>query len=109
MVKSHVGLAENFEAWLKTAEGYELLAPRNLSLVCFRFNPGGMDQQELNILNQAILDQVNADGRVYLTHTVLEGSYCLRLAIGQVRTQVHHVALVRQLLQEAVASLGKSR
>ncbi len=84
MVRQHVGLAGEFAAWVDADSRFELAAPLSLNLVCFR-HVGG------DPLNQAIMDRINASGRLYLTHTRLDGQLTLRMAIGQVHTERVHV------------------
>ena len=51
--------------------------------------------------NQAILERVNATGEAYLSHTVLNGRYVLRLAVGNMRTTEADVRRAWELLQTA--------
>ena len=53
------------------------------------------------MLNEAILQRVNASGSTYLSHTKLGERYVLRLAIGNMRTERRHVAEAWRLLREA--------
>ena len=39
-----------------------------------------------------LLERLNASGDLYLTHTVLDGKYTLRMSIGQTYTEARHVA-----------------
>jgi aromatic-L-amino-acid decarboxylase len=57
-------------------------------------------------LNERILADVNASGRVYLSHTKLGDAYTLRLAVGNIRTQREHVAEAWALLRDAAAHRG---
>jgi aromatic-L-amino-acid decarboxylase len=59
------------------------------------------DEAELQRHNAAILDRVNATGKVFLSHTKLGGRYVLRMAIGNIRTREAHVAEAWRLLREA--------
>jgi len=72
-----------------------------LSLVCFRYAPDGASDDERDRLNERILDRVNASGEVFLSHTKLAGSYTIRLAVGNIRTQLTHVERAWELLREA--------
>jgi aromatic-L-amino-acid/L-tryptophan decarboxylase len=92
MIREHVRLAERFERWIDAEPGWELCAPRHLSLVCFR-RKGGDDE------NEALLERVNASGEVFLSHTRLDGRYVLRLAIGNARTTEEDVRLAWDVLR----------
>jgi aromatic-L-amino-acid/L-tryptophan decarboxylase len=60
----------------------ELLAPVELSAVCFRYRgTGGRSEEELNDLNLALLKRVVARGRVYLSNASLHSKFCLRACV----------------------------
>lgn len=66
----------------------ELLAPVELSAVCFRYRgTGGRSEEELNDLNLALLKRIVARGRVYLSNASLHGKFCLRACIVNHRTK----------------------
>jgi aromatic-L-amino-acid/L-tryptophan decarboxylase len=100
MVRHHVGLAREFAGWISADRRFELMAPVNLSLVCFRYSPGGLKEEELADLNRRILEKLNASGKVFLTHTSLKGKFAIRLSVGQRTTNQEHVEMVWELLQE---------
>jgi aromatic-L-amino-acid/L-tryptophan decarboxylase len=79
----------------------ELLAPVELSAVCFRYRdaPIGAD---LNEINSAILRRVIERGRVYLSNAAVRGSFALRACFVNHRTQAADVAqIVPEVLQAA--------
>jgi aromatic-L-amino-acid decarboxylase len=92
-VRGHVALARDLAERVREHDAYELAAPATLNLVCFRHRGG-------DEVNQRIMDEINASGRAYLTHTKLEGKLTLRLSIGQTQTERRHVEAVwRQILE----------
>ena len=96
MIREHVRLAGLFEGWVREEPGWEVAAPRALSLVCFRRD--APDEE-----NEALLARVNATGKVFLSHTRLDGRFVLRLAIGNARTTEDDVRLAWDVLREAAA------
>ncbi len=105
MVRHHVRLAQQFAGWIEENQNFELMAPPQLSLVCFRYNPGGLSEMELTHINKQLLNKINASGDVFLTHTVLKEKYAIRMAIGQANTQLHHVQKVWELVTKTTLAL----
>jgi len=101
MVAAHIALAEEFAGWVETEDGWELLAPVPLNTVCFRLRRNEWSEEECNERNKALMDRVNAGGRIYLTHTTLDGRFTLRMAIGQTQTRREHVVEAWDVLKAA--------
>jgi len=90
MVREHIRLAGLVKDWVEADARFELLAPVDLGLVCFRLNDG-RDETGLNELNRRFLERINAAGPVFLTHTTLRGKYTVRFVVGQRTTEERHV------------------
>ena len=89
-----VALAQEFASWVAADDRFELVAPHPLSLVTFRLRDGDDATRQL-------MERVNASGRMYLTHTVVNGAVTLRLAIGSPQTERRHVDAAWAELQQA--------
>lgn len=105
-VRHHCALAQEFAGWVDAAPHWERVAPVPFSLVCLRYAPPGVSPRAADACNAAILERVNASGRVYLSHTKLADRFTLRMAIGNLRTEHRHVAEAWQLLQRAAEECG---
>jgi aromatic-L-amino-acid decarboxylase len=97
-VRRHVELAQNFANWVRESSQFELAAPAPLNLVCFR-HAGGDE------INQRIMDRLNSSGKLYLTHTRLDGKLTLRLCVGQTHTEARHVEAAWEQIQQAARAL----
>jgi aromatic-L-amino-acid decarboxylase len=95
-IREHVRLARLFEGWVREEPGWEVVAPRPFSVVCFRRE--GSDEE-----NERLLERVNASGEVFLSHTRLGGRYVLRLAVGSFRTTEDDVRLAWDVLRREAA------
>jgi aromatic-L-amino-acid decarboxylase len=95
-IREAIRLAALFEQWVRDEPGWEVVAPRPFSLVCFRHE--GSDEE-----NQLLLERVNAAGEVFLSHTKLNGRYVLRLAVGNARTTEDDVRLAWDVLRREAA------
>ncbi len=94
-LRTHMRWASEFAAQVKGDARFEVVAPVPFSVVCFRYR--GSDDE-----NRAILDRVNTSGKVFLSHTVLNGKYVLRLAIGNLGTTWEDVAQAWELIKNAI-------
>jgi aromatic-L-amino-acid/L-tryptophan decarboxylase len=79
VIREHCEFARRFAATLEGDGRFEIVAPVLFSVVCFRL-------KESDGRNRALLEAINASGLAFLSHTVLNGAYVLRLAVGNVRT-----------------------
>ncbi|HET9217741.1 MAG TPA: pyridoxal-dependent decarboxylase [Terriglobia bacterium] len=84
VIREHIRLAKVFEQLVIGDARFEVVAPVLFSTVCFRLK--GTDAE-----NQAMIDRANATGRIFISHTTLNGKLTARLAIGNARTKEEHV------------------
>jgi aromatic-L-amino-acid decarboxylase len=107
-VRHNIALAGELKSWIEENELFELLAPVEFGLVCFRFHPKGMDDTDiLNRMNEQLLLAVNATGKVYITHTKLDGRYTLRMVTSQTNIERSHVEQAWNLLVKTAAVIHK--
>jgi aromatic-L-amino-acid decarboxylase len=97
-VRSGVRLAALFSDWVTASPGWEVCAPREFSVVCFRVVGDDADAR-----NAALLERVNASGEIFISHCVLGGRYVLRLAVGQLSTTEEDVRRAWEVLRRESA------
>lgn len=91
-ILQHIEAARWFEQEILNHPSFEIMAPVPLSVVCFRYKPSSIsDTQDLNTLNEKLLQKINTSGKLYLTHTKLNGNYTLRLSVAGTHTTLAHV------------------
>jgi aromatic-L-amino-acid/L-tryptophan decarboxylase len=83
-IREHVRLAQQFAEWVRADSRFELAAPAQLNLVCFRLRSGDRE-------NQVLMERLNSSGDLFLTHTKLDGKITLRFCVGQAKTEARHV------------------
>lgn len=103
MIARNVEQAHYFGKLVEDDPCLELLAPIGMDIVCFRFNPGGLDDAALNALNKEILMQLHEQGIAVPTYTTLNDRYCLRIAISNHRSRQEDF----DLLAREVVRIGK--
>jgi len=100
-IREHIRLAHKFTGWIRADPRFELAAPVPLNLVCFRHRGG-------DAINQALMEQLNRSGDIYLTHTKLDGKFTLRLCVGQMNTVERHVSHAWKRIQEETVIAEKA-
>jgi aromatic-L-amino-acid decarboxylase len=127
MLRRHIDLASGFADRIREDDRFELAAPVAFATVCFHARPQGArsgaseegvnakpvdleaanqadgvsnELEASNEWNRELMARVNRRGPVFLSHTVLEGRYTLRLAVGSVHTEARHVEAAYLILCE---------
>jgi aromatic-L-amino-acid decarboxylase len=110
-LRQHIRLAQRFAAAVDEHPDFERLAPAPFATVCFRAKPHGvaLSSSELDHLNERVLDRVNASGKVFLSHTRVNGAFAIRISIGHLRTTAEHTERAWDLLVGHTAALARGR
>jgi glutamate/tyrosine decarboxylase-like PLP-dependent enzyme len=106
-VRRHIDLARYLEEVIEASPDLELLAAGPLTAVCFRYVPAGLhgDDQSLNLLNQAIMEDLQVEGRAFLAGTDIRGRFALRSCALHYALDEGHV----QTIVDAVRDAGHRR
>jgi aromatic-L-amino-acid decarboxylase len=100
-IREHCRLAKLLASWIEESEDWELLAPVPFALVCFCACPKNVG--DLDALNEKLMNDLNASGKAYISHTKLHNKFTLRLSIGNIRVEEKHIEKVWSLLNENLA------
>jgi aromatic-L-amino-acid decarboxylase len=112
-LERHCSLAATFAGWVDEEPDWERLAPVPFSTVCFRHVPKALTGDDaaatatVDDHNAALMDAVNRTGEVFLSHSRLNGMFTIRLSVGNLRTEDHHVARAWELLRREAARLSE--
>jgi aromatic-L-amino-acid decarboxylase len=98
-LREHVRLARWFADQVAVHPDFELAAPVPFNLVCFRHRGGDAG-------SEALLERLNGSGRLYLTHTRLDGRFTLRLCVGQTHTEARHVEAAWAAIRAAAEGIA---
>jgi glutamate/tyrosine decarboxylase-like PLP-dependent enzyme len=105
MIERHVALAQRLADRIDAQPELERLADVPLNVVCFRYRPLSVPEDELDGLNQRLAEAVLDDGRVYFGTTVYDGKVAFRPAIVNWRTDRVDVDLIVPTILELGAAL----
>jgi glutamate/tyrosine decarboxylase-like PLP-dependent enzyme len=110
-------LALELAAFVGESEDFELLAPVELSICCFRYAPQRLRERlrsedeeerarvnnELDELNARVMRRVQRGGRAYLSNATINGRYALRACITNFRTTTADILETLSIVREAAA------
>ena len=99
-------LARYFWETLKTLDGFEVGAFPELSIVTFRYLP---QKGDINAFNEQLVEEVRRDGRVFLSSSLIDGKFVIRLAALAFRTHLDTIELTLKILNEKVKLIEGSR
>lgn len=86
---------------------FERLAPVVLSIACFRWRPAGVDNaEELDALNARLVNEVIADGRLFITPVQLGARRGLRACSINHRLDEEHVERFMTVLDECAKRIA---
>lgn len=96
-------LAEYLGKLVSEADDFELLAPVELSICCFRYVPTGLalDDAAVDRLNERIMELVQKGGRAYISNATVGGRFALRACITNFRTTQADIELTIEAVREA--------
>lgn len=106
LIERNIAQAQHLAERVKAEPQLELISPAPISIVCFRYNPGGLDERELRSLNREILLRLQESGIAAPSDTTLQGRHCLRVAICNHRTRIEDLDL---LLEQVLKTGGELR
>jgi glutamate/tyrosine decarboxylase-like PLP-dependent enzyme len=109
-VARHNSLARHLRGLIENAKDMELLAPVELSIVCFRYAPAALadDADRLDALNKAILARLQAVGESYPSQTLLDGKFAIRANIMHYATTTAHIERLVELVRDAGEELSRA-
>jgi glutamate/tyrosine decarboxylase-like PLP-dependent enzyme len=94
--------ASAFATWVDAEPGVELMAPAPLNIVCWRYTPGGLDDEATDRFNREAIAAIQSDGRAFVSGTTWNGRAAIRTAFDNWSTTRTDV----DILQSAVRDIG---
>lgn len=100
-LRHHIALNQYFAQEIQNSSELELMMEPFLNFSCFRFKgENGMSAEEIDTFNEKALDMINSQGKVFISHTKLNGTYVYRMVIGQTYVEEEDVSIVIEILKE---------
>ena len=109
-ISEDIALAEHLGESVSNANDFELLAPVELSICCFRYVPRErLSEADLDKLNERIMERVQKGGRAYLSNATVNGHFALRACITNFRTTKSDIDQTIAAVREAAEDLTQRR
>ena len=96
--------AQWFAEQVRTTPNWCVLAPVPLQTICVRHEPPGLEGEALDQHTLAWVERVNNSGGAYLTPSILEGRWMVRVSIGAIPTERQHVEALWALMRREAES-----
>jgi aromatic-L-amino-acid/L-tryptophan decarboxylase len=108
LINQNIDQAFYLEKQIRQLKDLELLTPVTMNIVCYRYNPGGFSEEELNIMNKELLMRMHEQAVAAPSYTLIKGAYAIRVAITNHRTRKNDLdsmlqgtlTIGKQILQE---------
>ena len=91
-IQNHITWAAELADLMRMHQGFHVIEPQNFGLVCFYIK--GKDEPDIektNQLNKNILENINNNGKIYMSHTKVRERFIIRLVVGQTNVERKHI------------------
>jgi aromatic-L-amino-acid decarboxylase len=99
IIKWNIETAQIFKHFVEDDKDFELMAPVPFSTICFRYKPVGY-KGDVDELNSRLMDEINKNGKIFISHTKLNDRFVMRLVVSGVRTEERTVREAWKLIKE---------
>lgn len=96
--------AQWFAEQVRNTPDWRVLAPVPLQTICIRHEPQGLEGEALDKHTLDWVERVNNSGGAYLTPSILDGRWMVRVSIGSLTTERQHVEALWELIQREAQS-----
>lgn len=101
-LRNQIALNEDFARQIDQSGLFQIMQTPHLGFTSFRYRPHGVDDEKrLEDLNRQLLEAVNQSGRIYISHTKVDGHFVLRFHSSQTYVEQRHIDQAVQTLIEA--------
>ncbi len=102
-IEENIACAKYFAALVAATDDFEMLAPVDLSIFCFRYHPRGF-AGDLDSLNERVMLAVQRDGSSYLSNARVHGAFALRGCVLNYRTTRRDMEILLEDVRRAARS-----
>ena len=110
-IESNLACARYFESLVRASDDFEMGAPVELSIFCFRHLPAELRRESpkaIDAFNERLLIALQRDGSSYLSNATLGGRFALRGCVLNYRTTLRDMEILLDDLRRVARSLPAS-
>ena len=110
-IESNLACARHLESIVQASDDFEMAAPVELSIFCFRHVPAQLRNQSpkaIDAFNERLLVVLQRDGSSYLSNTTLNDRFALRGCVLNYRTTLRDMEILLDDLRRVAKSLPSS-
>ena len=110
-IESNLACARHLESMVQASDDFEMVAPVELSIFCFRHVPVQLRSQSseaIDAFNERLLVALQRDGSSYLSNATLGGRFALRGCVLNYRTTLRDMEILLDDLRRVAKSLASS-
>lgn len=107
-IRNTISHGEHFATLIRSRPDlYKIVTPPAFALTVFVVNPGdgGQQLEVQNKITKAVYERVNEEGRVYITSTVVDGSYAIRVVGAGPKVRKETLERAFEVVTEAVVAV----
>ena len=108
-IESNLACARYLESMVQASDDFEMVAPVELSIFCFRHVPAQLRNESttaIDAFNERLLVALQQDGSSYLSNTMLGGRFALRGCVLNYRTTLRDMEILLDDLRRVAKSLA---
>src|SRR5882724_3575503 len=106
-IESNLACAHHLESMVRGSDDFEMVAPVELSIFCFRHVPAQLRNQSpkaIDAFNERLLVALQRDGSSYLSNATLDGRFALRGCVLNYRTTLRDMEILLDDLRRVAKS-----
>jgi aromatic-L-amino-acid decarboxylase len=110
-IESNLACARYLESMVRASDDFEMAAPVELSIFCFRHMPVQLrngSPQAIDAFNERLLIALQRDGSSYLSNATLNGRFALRGCVLNYQTTLRDMEILLDDLRRVARSLPTS-
>jgi aromatic-L-amino-acid decarboxylase len=110
-IENNIACARHLESLVRASDDFEMLAPVELSIFCFRYVPVQLKDESPEVIdafNERLLIALQRDGSSYISNATIAGRFALRGCVLNYRTTPRDIEVLLDDLRRVAQSLSGS-